>query len=97
MPQITQTFSQATIALVFSDIHTIGSFLMWCTILNTGLLVFSFLMLAYAGDFVRRMHGKWFPMSRERFNGVIYSFIGFYKILLITFNLVPWIAIEILK
>jgi hypothetical protein len=54
-------------------------------------------MLAYAGDFVRRMHGKWFPMSRERFNGVIYSFIGFYKILLITFNLVPWIAIEILK
>jgi len=79
------------------DIQTLSSFFMWCTILNACLLVFSFLMLAYAGDFVYRMHGKSFPMPRERFNGVIYSFIGFYKILLIVFNLVPWIALEIIK
>jgi len=79
------------------DIQTLGSFFMWCTILNAGLLGFSFLMLAYAGDFVYRMHGKWFPMPREKFNGVVYSFIGFYKILLIVFNAVPWIALEIMK
>jgi len=79
------------------DIQTLSSFFMWCTILNACLLVFSFLMLAYAGDFVYRMHGKWFPMPQERFNGVVYSFIGLYKILLIVFNLVPWIALEIIR
>jgi hypothetical protein len=50
-------------------------------------------MLAFAGDFVYRMHGKWFPMPRKRFNAVIYSFIGFYKIIVIVFNVVPWIAL----
>jgi hypothetical protein len=79
------------------DIQTLCSFFMWCTILNACLLVFSFLMLACAGDFVYRMHGKWFPMPKERFNGVAYSFIGFYKLLLIVFNLVPWVALEIIK
>ena len=78
------------------DIQILISFFMWCTILNIGLLMFSFLMLAVAGDFVYRMHGKWFPMSRERFNAVIYSFIGFYKIIVIVFNVVPWIALAII-
>jgi len=27
-----------------------------------GLLVFSSLILAFSGDFVYRIHGKWFPM-----------------------------------
>jgi len=75
------------------DIQTLTKFFMWCTILNLGLLIFSFLMLAFAGDFVYMMHGKWFPMPRERLNAVIYSFIGFYKIIVIVFNVVPWIAL----
>jgi hypothetical protein len=78
------------------DIQTLTSFFMWCTILNIGLLMFSFLMLALAGDFVYRIHNKWFPMLRERFNPVIYSFIGFYKIIVIVFNVVPWIALTII-
>jgi len=59
------------------DIQTLTSFFMWYTILNIGLLMLSFLMFVFAGDFVYRMHSKWFPMPRERFNSVIYSFIGF--------------------
>jgi hypothetical protein len=79
------------------DIESLGNFFMWCTILNACLLVFSFLMLAYTGDFVYQMHGKCFPMPRERFNEVVYAFISFYKILIIVFNFVPWNALEIIK
>jgi len=78
------------------DIQTLTSFFMWYTILNIGLLMLSFLMFVFAGDFVYRMHSKWFPMPRERFNSVIYSFIGFYKIIVIVFNVVPWIALTII-
>ncbi len=52
------------------DIQMLTRFFMWCTILNTGLLMFSFLYLAFAGNFVYRMHSKLFPMPRETFNVV---------------------------
>ncbi len=78
------------------DIQMLTSFFMWCTILNVGCLVLSFLMLAFAGDFVYRMHTKWFPMQRETFNVVLYSFLGTYKMLVIFFNVVPWAALAMI-
>lgn len=78
------------------DIATVRAFFMWCTIVDAGLLVFSFLFLAFAGDWVYRMHGKWFPMSRETFNVVIYSYLGVFKILIIVLNLVPAIVLQII-
>jgi len=78
------------------DIETMTRFFMWCSILNMGLLLISFLLVAFAGNFIYRMHTKWFPMSRETFNTVIYSFIGLYKILVFAFNIVPWIALALI-
>ena len=69
---------------------------MWCTIINGGLLIFSSLMCTFAGGWIYRVHSRWFPMSREAFNAVIYSFVGLYKILFITFNLIPYIALAII-
>jgi len=78
------------------EIEILTKLFMWCTILNVGLLVVSFLIVLFASDFMYRIHIKWFPMPREKFNMVIYSFIGVYKILVYVFNLVPWIALEII-
>jgi len=78
------------------DIEMLTRFFMWCTILNFGFLMFSFLFLVFAGDFVYRMHSKWFPMPRETFNVVLYSFIGMYKIVWFVFNVVPWMALKII-
>jgi hypothetical protein len=71
---------------------------MWCTILNAGLLIASFLLVSYGfgSDFVYRMHSKWFPMPRETFNTFMYAFIGIYKILVFVFNLIPWLALIII-
>ena len=65
---------------------------MWCTIINGSLLVISFLFCAFAGNWIYRMHSKWFPISREAFNVTIYCFIGLFKIFVLVFNLVPYIA-----
>jgi len=77
------------------DIQTLTTFFMWCTILNGGLLILSSLILVFAGDFVYRLHGKWFPMPRETFNVVIYSFLGLFKIVILVFNVVPYVALLI--
>ncbi|MBN2296664.1 MAG: hypothetical protein JXM70_29820 [Pirellulales bacterium] len=77
------------------DIETLTSFFMWCTIINVAFLAFSFLFCAFGGDFIYRMHGKWFPMSRETLTVVLYSYMGIYKIVIIVFNLVPYLALSI--
>ncbi|MBM4277317.1 MAG: hypothetical protein FJ130_05445 [Deltaproteobacteria bacterium] len=78
------------------DIQTVRTFFMWCTIINGGLLIFSFLTCAYAREWVYRMHGKWFPMPRETFDVVIYGFIGIMKVFVLMFNLIPYIALVII-
>ena len=78
------------------DIATVRTFFMWCTIINGGLLVLSSAICTFAGDRVYRKQSKWFPIPRESFNVVIYSFIGFFKILFLMFNLVPYLALVIM-
>ncbi|MBN2032887.1 MAG: hypothetical protein JW836_06385 [Deltaproteobacteria bacterium] len=76
-------------------LEVLRSIFMWCTIINGALLILSFLICAYAGDFVYRMHGMWFAVPRETFNVVLYSFIGFFKMVFLVFNLVPYLALLI--
>jgi len=77
------------------DIESIRAFFMWCTILNVALLVLSSLICLCAGDWIYRIHSKWFSISRETFNVAIYSFLGLYKIFIFVFNLIPYIALLI--
>ena len=77
------------------DLETTRAFFMWCTIINMVLLTISFLMCAYFGDWIHRTHSRWFPISREAFNVVIYSLLAGFKTLVIMFNLVPYVALVI--
>jgi len=79
------------------NIEMLTGFFMWCSIINVGLLLLSFLMMACAGDFVYRLHRQWYPMPRETFNVVLYSFTGAYKIVVLVFNIVPWIALTMVS
>ena len=42
------------------------------------------------------MHSKWFPLSRDAFNIALYSFLGLFKIFVLGFNLVPYVALVIM-
>jgi hypothetical protein len=77
------------------DIATIRAFFLWCTILNVALLFVAFIPLVCARDWVYRMQSKWLPISREAFDVAIYSFLGLFKIVIICFNLVPYLALLI--
>jgi hypothetical protein len=80
------------------DIVTVRAFFMWCTILNGGLLALSFLICALTGvRWVYRLHSRWYPISREAFDIAMYSFMGLYKILVLVFNLVPFLALVIVE
>ena len=76
-------------------VETLTRFFMWSTILNGALLVLWTTMLILAPDLVYRMQSRWFPIPRETFNVVIYSFLGLFKIVFIVFNIVPYVALLI--
>ena len=77
------------------DLDVLRSFLLWCTIINGGLLVVSFVICVFAGDWAYRMQNRWFPTSRETRNVMVCCFLGLYKTFILMFNLVPYIALSI--
>jgi hypothetical protein len=77
------------------DIQALTGFFMWCTIINGTLLLFWTMMCFLAPDLVYSTQNKWFPIPREAFNVVMYSFLGLFKIFFLVFNAVPYVALLI--
>lgn len=79
------------------DIELLKEFLGLCLVINIVFLLITGLGLMFAGDFIFKVHSRWWPMPRETFNVVIYSFLGVYKLLFFVFCLVPWLALCIME
>jgi hypothetical protein len=69
--------------------------LAWCAIINLGILLWWFLFFTLAHEWVYRFHGKWFNLSKEQFDTIQYGGMAVYKIGIILFNLVPYVALRI--
>ena len=70
-------------------------YLLWCTVVNSAILLLWFATFALAGDFIYRLHSRWIPISRESFNSLHYAGMMFFKLAILFFNLVPLIVILI--
>lgn len=69
--------------------------LAWCSVINVALLLWWALLLLLAHDRVYRMHSRWFKLSVERFDGIHYAGMAFFKIVVFVFNIVPYLALRI--
>jgi hypothetical protein len=77
------------------SMQMLESMLLWCFVLNFGFLLYWWLMFMWLHDFVYRLHMRWFKMSREQFDGIHYGAMAFYKLAVIVFNFMPWLALKI--
>ncbi len=77
------------------NVETLTAFLGWCTLINFGLLLYWALFIIFAHDWTYRMHSRWFKLSTEKFDSLHYSLMGFFKMGVIIFNLVPYLALRI--
>ena len=78
------------------NITAAKAFFLWCTIINVAMLMLSFLACTFLGDFCYRMNSRWFPISKETFDVIFYSFIALHKLFIWVFNIVPYIALVII-
>ena len=69
------------------------NFLLWCTVINWGILLVWFLIFAFAHDWIQGIYGRWFRLSRDQFDAIHYAVMGIFKIGIILFNLVPYIVL----
>ena len=76
-------------------LETVRSALLWCFVINTGLLLWWVLLLTLAHDWVYRVHSKWFKLPVEKFDAIHYAGMMFFKLSIFVFNVVPYCALLI--
>lgn len=79
------------------NLQTLKSFLGWCTVINFAFIIFSWLVFVFAHDFVYQMWANQHNLSIEMYDAIYISIIGFYKILVLAFMLVPYIVLRVKK
>jgi hypothetical protein len=77
------------------SINMLRNALLWCAVINYGLLLVWFFFFIFAHDWIHRFHGRWFRLSVEQFDTVHYTVMALFKLGIIFFNLVPFIALHI--
>ncbi len=76
---------------------TLQSFLGWSTAINVGLLVVWFLGYLLAHDWIYRYHSKMFKLTVETFDAIHYAGMAAYKVAIFVLNLVPYLALAMMR
>jgi hypothetical protein len=78
------------------DLQTLTQFFMWSSIINGSLLLFWTAFLMFAPNLVYRTQSFWFAIPQEKFTVIMYGFLGLFKLLILVFNIVPYLALIII-
>ena len=79
------------------DIVKLRSVLGWSTVINFVLLVFFSMMILIGKEFIYGLWSHFVTISYQAYDIIMISFIGFWKIVVIVFFLIPYIAIGIVN
>jgi hypothetical protein len=77
------------------SIAIVRKVLLWCTVINYGVLILWWLCFLFAHDWMYGLHSRWFHLSVEQFDALHYAGMALYKIGILLFNLVPYIALRL--
>ena len=71
--------------------------LLWCAAINYGVLIGWWLCFLLAHDWMYRWHGRWFHLSVAQFDTVHYAGMAIFKIGILLLNLVPSVALHMIR
>ncbi|MFZ6749931.1 DUF6868 family protein [Undibacterium sp. Ren11W] len=74
-------------------VNELKEILLWCVGINYVILLVWFGVFFLTHDWLFRTHTRWFKVSAETFDALNYAGMAMYKIGILLFNLVPWIAL----
>ena len=78
------------------ELASVQQFLLWSLLINVGMYVLSLVGVLAMRSFIYPLHMRIFGIGEDTLNKVVYQYLAFYKVLLITFNFVPWLAASLM-
>ena len=78
-------------------IENVRKFLGCCSVINIGFLIYWILAIALGNEFVFQIHTWWFDIPHDRFDEIHYTMMGYYKIMVILFNVTPYLVLRFVK
>ena len=77
-------------------IETLTAFFGWCTLINSGILAFSTVALFIGRKSIPKIHASMFGLQESTLAPAYFQYLAQFKIITITLNLAPYIALKIL-
>ena len=77
------------------SVDVLRNFFLWCAVINYLVLIVWALLILFPHQWIYRLWGKWFRLTFEQFDAINFAGIAFYKLGILIFNLVPYIALRI--
>jgi len=77
------------------SMETVRDALLCCTVINYGVLLAWFATYAVAREQMQRLWGRWFYLSPDQFDAFSFLGMAIYKVGVLLFNLVPYVALHI--
>lgn len=74
----------------------LAAFFGWATVINLVVLLIAVLAITFLRCLITKIHGKMFGMSETELAPLYFQYLANYKLLIITFNLVPYIALKLI-
>ena len=77
-------------------IETLIEFLGWSTLINFTFLLIMTLAIMFLREPIIKIHSELFNLNQEDLGRAYFNYVALYKILIIVFNLVPYVALKII-
>ena len=78
------------------DLTELKSLLGWCLVINYGVLLIWFGFVKGARDWIFGLHSRLFGVERDIVQAEHFTLFGQFKLLVMVFNLAPWLALLIM-
>jgi hypothetical protein len=79
------------------NLETLREFFLWCWVINYSLLILWSVLLVFAHDSYQKFNEVLLRRRIESFDTLQYAGIALYKLGIILFNLVPWVALTMMS
>ena len=70
------------------NLELIRTVLGWCTLFDVVILLIWWGAMSCCGSMIHRLHGRFFNLTREQFDGIHYTLMGAFKMGVILFHAV---------
>jgi hypothetical protein len=72
------------------------AFFGWCSVINIALLLLATVFISAFNRFTKTIHAKMFHVSMTELDIIYFSYLAYYKLGILIFNIVPYVALKLM-